>query len=369
MNASMNAGRSLRLALIAALAAVMSGTLRAESVATTAPLGFTALSVPGGSDAVISAPLVRPARHVVAVAGAAGSVVLLAGAPGWGTNELVRNGAVQPETYYLAFNDGAKAGQYFTIVANTDASVTLDLAGDSLDDVQPGDTVRIVPYWTFGTLFPGGAGVTGSSTHGTRATEVLVYDHAAVGTNLSPAWTYYYYTGTNPGWRRVGGGLSTVRDGDIIAPDSYLLYRQNTPAAQAPVVLGEASTSTIATIVSTLQSGVAQDNHLAYAVPVPLTLAQLNLVQSGAFEGSASHGARRDELYVFDNAAIGQNKSPSAVYYYFTGANPGWRRVGGGVSTVRDDDIVLQPGQGFIIRKAASPVPQSHVVRFTPSYH
>ncbi len=341
--------------------------VRAEITAATSPVGFVALSAPGNSDTILSAPLARPAAHVDTVAAVDGSTVLLAGLPGWTATQFVR-GAGQPDTFYLAFNSGAKAGQHYTITANAADTVTVDLAGDTFADVRVGDSVRIVPYWTFGTLFPNGAGVTGTPSHGVRPTEILMLDHAAVGTNLSPRATYYYYTGTTPGWRRVGAGLATLCDNDIIPSDAYFIFRQNTATNQAPVVMGSVPDAPIGTIVSTLAANQAQDNFVAYGVPVPLTLAQLNLVQSRAFAGSASHGVRRDELYVFDNAAVAHNKAPVATYYYFTGANPGWRRVGGGINTVRDQDIVLRPGAGFIVRKAATSVPQSFPVSFTPSY-
>lgn len=357
-----------RVTLLACAACGVATRSAAETSAATPPAGFVTLSAPGNSDTVLSAPLARPAVHVDQVAAVEGGTILMAGLPGWSANRFVRSGS-QPDTFYLVFNTGAQAGRHFTIGANGADTVTLDLAGDTLAGVQVGDAIRIVPGWTFGTLFPGGAGVVGTASHGVRPTEILMFDRAAVGTNLSPAATYYYYTGTSPGWRRVGGGLSTVCDNHVIPPDAYFIFRQNTAATQAPVVLGCAPDAPISTRISTLASNTAQDNFLAYGVPVPLTLAQLNLVQSGAFEGSASHGARRDELYVFDNAVAAQNKSPIATYYYFTGTNPGWRRVGGGLSTVRDNDVVLQPGQGFIVRKAASPTPTSRSVTFIPAYH
>jgi len=339
----------------------------AETSVTTTPEGFVALSALGNSDTILSAPLVRPAAYVDTVAAVDGSSILLAGLPGWATKDQFAHGSNQPETFYLTFSSGAKAGQHYTITASGPDTVTVDLAGDTFADVRAGDGVRIVPYWTFGTLFPGGAGVSATYSHASRPTEILLFNHAAVGTNLSPSATYYYFAGSSPGWRRVGGGLATVRDSDVIPPDAFFIYRQNTGSTQAPVVVGSVSDAPVGTIVSTLASNTAQDNFLAFAVPSPLTLAQLGLVPAGAFEGAASHAMRRDELYVFDNSVVAHNKSPAATYYYFTGANPGWRRVGGGMNTIRDTDVVLQPGQGFIVRKAATASPRSVSVSITPT--
>lgn len=338
--------------------------------ATTTPVGAINLSPRPNSDTVMSVPLNRPSVFSGAIASISGSVVTISGSPGWSTNEFVYTAGTQSNTYYLSFADGAKQGMFYTISANTANSVTLDLSGDDIAAIAPGTKVSITPYWTFGTLFPGGAGVSTTSVHGTHQTEILLPDPTAVGINKAPTATYYYYTGTNPGWRKVGGGLSTVKNDDILYPDSYFIYRQRNSTQNTVQVTGDVQMSAFATPIGNISANVAQDNYIAFPVASSLTLAQTKLYESGAFAGSSLHGTRVDQLFVFDNSpsATGINKSPTQTYYYYTGTNPGWRLVGGGLTTVRDNDVVFQPGQGIIIRRGARLTAGSSIASFVPPY-
>jgi uncharacterized protein (TIGR02597 family) len=354
-----------RLSLCTALVLSALSTLNAQSVAT-APVGAVTLTPVAQSDTVMALPLEREAALISSISSVNGSTINTGAT--LVDNQFVRVAGTQNNTYFVKFTSGAKAGLYFTVIDNDSSSLTIDLAGDTLSAVTAGDTFKVVPFWTFGTLFPSGSGVTGTTSHSSRPTEILFYDHSTAGINKSPSFTYYYFTGTNPGWRRVGGGLTTVRNDDIIPHDSYFIYRQNSAQANTVIVTGAVPVENVGTYIGTIASGVKQDNYISFTIPQSLTLSQTNLAQSGAFVGSASHSSRADELLVFDYASSGLNKSPIGTYYYFTGSNPGWRKVGGGLTTVRDSDVVLQPGQGAIIRKAASATPSTQSVAVTPPY-
>lgn len=337
--------------------------------AVTEPVGAITLTPLPNADTIMSVPLNRPAVFKGTVASVAGSRVQVQGTPNWTTNQFVYAAGNQTNTYYLAITgNGTKSGMFYTITANDANGVTVDTAGDTITGIAANTEVRIIPYWTFGTLFPSGTGVTASTSHGTRPTEILTTSGTQAGINNSFENTYYYFSGTNPGWRKVGGGLSTLKNDDVILPDSYFVYRQNTSSQNTLTVVGDVQVKPFATPLGTLVSNTPQDNYVAFPVAAPMTLAQSKLYESGAFAGSSSHGSRTDELLVFDSAASGQNNSPIYTYYYFTGTNPGWRRVGGGLSTVRDSDVVFQPGQGVIIRKAAQSSPTTSVVSITPPY-
>jgi uncharacterized protein (TIGR02597 family) len=263
---------------------------------------------------------------------------------------------------------------YYTIQSNTSNTLTLDLAGDDISGIVSGASVSVTPYWTLGTLFPSGNGVSGAASHGSRPTELLIYNITTPGINLSSTGTYYYYSGANnggPGWRMVGGGVSAIRNNDVLPPDSFMIYRQNNSTANTFQVVGNVHTKPFATILSTLQSNTAQDNYVAFPIAADMTLSQTQLYQSGAFLGSSSHGSRVDQLLIFDNSATGLNKSSISTYYYYTGTSnggPGWRMVGGGVNTIRDNDVVCKSGQGFVIRKAAQSSAVSVALKFTPPY-
>jgi uncharacterized protein (TIGR02597 family) len=74
---------------------------------------------------------------------------------------------------------------------------------------------------------------------------------------------------------------------------------------------------------------------------------------------------RRDELFVYDNAATGINKGPVAAYFYVS--IPGeWRNSLNG--NAKSDDDLIQPSQGFIIRKYQSGLSQSDSVLWSQSF-
>jgi uncharacterized protein (TIGR02597 family) len=337
----------------------------------TPSVGFVSVQALGGSDTRFSAPLSRSPEFVGQVASLGANTVTVSGSPNWAASQWVYAAGVRSNTYFLEFCSGAKAGMFYTVTASSGDTVTLDLAGDTLSGAIVGDQVKIVPYWTLGTLFPGQQGVTTTTniTGAGSATKILVYAANAVGTNLSTSFTYYYYSGSasgGAGWRRVGGGIANKKDDDIIYSDSHIIVRQDGGAPTTTLtVAGNVATVGRTTVIGTLQNNTAQDNIIAVDIPVAITLAQSNLAQSGAFvAATTATGSGGDRLFVYDNAAAGINKSASATYYYYAGpasGGAGWRRIGGGISTIRDNEQVFIPGSGYVIRKAATTVASSTV--------
>ncbi|MFY8217290.1 MAG: TIGR02597 family protein [Chthoniobacterales bacterium] len=357
--------KTLITALVTLAAAA---TLVHAQNATTDPVGAFTYSPLGLSDTMISLPLHRSPVFQGQVASVSGGNVTISGTPAWTTGQFVYAPGTQPNTYYALIATGALEGRHFKIASNTLNTLSLELGSDSIASLQPNDLVTIVPYWTFGTVWPNGAGVSGTSSHGTRPTEILLYSGTNTGINFAPSQTFYYFTGTSPGWRRIGGGGTTVRNDDVIPVGAFIVYRQNTNVSNTFALTGSVQMAANALKLGTKLSGVRQDNQIAFAVSSPMTLSQSNLFQGGAFEGSASHGTRADELLVFNNAEIKKNKSPQFTYYYFTGASPGWRRIGGGGTTVRDTDVVFEPGSAYVIRKKAAPTPSVVVATTLPPY-
>jgi len=239
---------------------------------------------------------------------------------------------------------GSDEGDIYTITGNTADSVTLDLQGGSLAGLNAGDLVAIIPYWTLGTVFPGGQGVHPSVSAGNRSTEVLFPDLGGTGVNLTTARSYYFLNGA---WRQVGQGNLNKND-DVVAPDMFVWVRHNVPTGTELVARGSVLSSGIRLGVR-LNSGIKQDNLIALPRPGPVSLSQSGLIESGAFRPSISAGNRLDELFIFDNTTLGKNKSAAATYYYLNG---GWRKVGSGNTDV-GGDIVFQPGTGVILRSGA----------------
>ncbi|CAN5681736.1 hypothetical protein BH11VER1_BH11VER1_16610 [soil metagenome] len=369
--------KSVQLLILPLAIGALQQSVQAQTSAGTDPVGFVSITALGNSDTRFSAPLHRPTNYQGVVGSVSGNVVTVQGTPAWTTvpQQWVYTVGSQANTYYVEFGSGAKEGVYYSVIANGTNTLTLDLSSDTIEgSVISGDTVRIIPYWTLAALFPGQAGITGTSSifGAGSCTKIFATDATAVGVNLGATQTYYYYTGaTNggPGWRQIGGGFTNIKNDSILLQDTHFIIRQDGVPTSVITVSGVVPMNDKKTVIGTLAANTTQDNFVALEIPVPMTLAQSSLFQSGAFTGTASiFGNACDQLLVFNDTLVGTNKSASGTYYYYTGAangGPGWRQIGGGFSTIRDNDVVFQPGSGYIIRKQATVTPVG-VVWSTP---
>src|SRR5205823_2951380 len=118
---------------------------------------------PGNSDTLTSTALLRPSAFQSTLASVWFNTIQVNGAA-WSANQFVYSRGVQPNTYFLLVRGGLRAGDSFVITANGTSSLVLQTGGDLLSGLSPGDPISIIPFWTLGTIFPGGAGVHASST-------------------------------------------------------------------------------------------------------------------------------------------------------------------------------------------------------------
>lgn len=363
--------KKLQLSLIAL--SLAAGALQAQ--VSTAPVGFNTIVALGNSDTRFSIPLQRSSVYQGLVQSVSGNIITVQGLPGWTTGQFLYVSGTQPNTYYVTLTTGNKKGMFYTVTANSADSgtantttLTVDTAGDTIDTgagLVSGDGLSIIPYWTLDTVFPGQAGITTttSASGAGSLTRIFVPDSSSAGVDLAATTSYYYYSGTGfggAGWRRSGGGLTNKKNDDILSPDSYIIIRQDGVATNASITIaGGVPTNTRSYIIGTRAANTDQDNAVAIDVPVPLTLTQSNLYESGAFVGTTSiSGATGDKLLVFDDTTAAIDKAAVKSYYYYTGASfggPGWRLQGGGLTTIRNNDVVFQPGSGYNIRKQGTP--------------
>ena len=314
------------------------------------------LSVTSGSPTVtVSAAL--PADFAVGdtvtVAGYTFTVAAISGT----TVTLDRNyPGTTASSQAATYNHSPSEGRFYTVSTNDAGSLTVNLNGDSLSTVTAGTQVSVMPYWTLGTAFPAsdeGKSYFSSSTTFNRATELLFPNLQGVGINLVSSGTYFYYSNA---WRKFGDpidgtNVNTANDA-IVYPDSYLTYRNNTGNAAVLVPVGQVVTRRLTVTLNT-QTNSKQDNLVSVTRPVALTLKESGLFESGAFVGSTSTFNHADELLVYDNAVALKRKTPAATYFYYGG---GWRKVGTPVTDPAfDNQQVLLPGTGYIIRKNAAP--------------
>ncbi len=344
-------------------------------------VGFNTITALGNSDTRFSVPLHRSPVYQGLVQSVSGNVITVQGLPGWTLNQFVYAAGSQTNTYYVSLGSGNKEGMYYTVTANSadsgtanTSTLTVDTAGDVIEGVSgiaSGDSILVVPYWTFATLFPSQQGITTTTSisGAGSCTRLFIPDLSSAGINLAASGQYYYYSGTGfggAGWRKSSGGFSTIRNNDPISPDVYLVIRQDGVATASIITAtGTVPSGDRRYIIGTINANAEQDNAVAIDIPVPLTLTQSNLLQSGAFNGTSSiSGVGGDKLFVFDDATAAINKAAFKQYYYYTGSGfggAGWRLSSGGFSTIRNDEVVFQPGSGYVIRKIATPTPSTVV--------
>ncbi|NJM37857.1 MAG: TIGR02597 family protein [Akkermansiaceae bacterium] len=153
-------------------------------------------------------------------------------------------------------------------------------------------------------------------------------------------------------WRRVSATVGTNFGTTKLFPDNYFTIRHPNTVTTSTVFksYGEVEIKNFTIPLSTLTNG-SQDTFVAILRPVPVTLSQLNLWQSGAFVASTGISGiqRRDQLLVFNNEVAALNKAASAIYFH---NGTSWLKAGDG--TVNHDSDVIPPSSGFLIRKFRS---------------
>ena len=252
------------------------------------------------------------------------------------------------------YNHSPSEGRFYTVTTNDTGSLTVNLNGDSLSNVTAGTQVSVIPYWTFGSLFPStDTGKSYLASTGTglkfRGTQILLPDLASPGTNLAASSTYYFYNGA---WRQANDVVTTnSHDDDYLMPDTYLIVRNvsSTNVASAALSLTPVGSVLVnrQSIPLHTQQGAQQDNPVGLARPTAIVLNDLGLISSNAFIASTgtSLKTRTDQLFITDNTTIGTNKAAVGPYFYYNNA---WRQVDG--SDV-GSTVSVPAGGGILIRK------------------
>src|SRR5437867_360398 len=153
----------------------------------TEPVGFFKVDLLTNSDTYTSVPFTQIPQFRGVVNSVAGNVITVNGSPGWTANQWATPTANGYYPYFAILTSGAKEGQYYTITANTANTLSVVLSPEDLSGVGASDLVRIIPFWTLGTVFPGGTGVVASASTLVRKTEILFPNIAGVGVNLTPS--------------------------------------------------------------------------------------------------------------------------------------------------------------------------------------
>ena len=319
----------------------------AQATVATDPVGFASVQCLANSDTFVSVPFSRPPEFVGSAQAVSGNTFTVSGSP-WTANQFVYAAGSQPKTYFLLIGSGAKEGSYYTITSNGANTVTVDLEGEDISAVQAGAQILVVPYATLASVFPpsdANVSFSPSPNQFNRQTQILIPNYNGTGINLSTSATYYFLNGA---WRKFGSATSENFNDQPFLNNGYFIVRNAATAtslSNAGSVLMEKTTVPLVTRTNT-----QQDNFVSVIRPIDVKLNDLGLISSGAFAASPSSFNRVDQLFVFDNSAVGINKSASATYYYFNNA---WRKFGQSPAIDAGTDVI-PASSGFMIRKGAT---------------
>jgi len=354
----------LTYSLLAAAAACCMA--QGQTTAYTTPVGYVTLDIPANSDSHVGQPLIREIAYQGVASSAVGSVVNLAQSASLIANQFVYAPPAQAKSYYLQVVGGSLNGRYFDVVSNTTTSITIDNGGVDISAVTD---FKVIPYWTLGTLFPGGTGV--GTTEDIFEPNGLVQfkDPAATGANRPAPKSYFHYTGSDEsgtGWYDNDNVAEGVQDNLTIDP--FIAARvRNFGSLKQVVVSGSVPTSAVAVPVVT--AAVTNDNYLSVQYPMDVTLAGSGL--SAVVTPSTDIFEPVDLVQIYNETASGRNKAIVATYFYYTGneeAGTGWYDNDNVAAGLQDNVVgILKAGRTFTVRKSAGTPGTSQAIA-TPPY-
>lgn len=332
------------------------------------PVGGLEITLLAETDNIVAPPFLRYSEQYLAINSVSGgnNEVWTLGSPAvppsFGTNAYappVTDPPPQP-THFAMIETGPSRGKFFDILSHDATSVTIDPAGEILnpDDLEE-ERMKIYPHWTIGTFFKALEDFHPASFSGGSDAKVRIFLFGGhEGENPSAARTYYYYSGSDdggPGWRRSGFNSTIITAHEIIDHTSYVIVRNGSTETKSFVMSGEVSTTSFSTPLLRILPTIAQDNVVGIASPIPVSLADSKLYESGAFKGSPYGGGfGGDSLFLFNPDQSGLNKSSNETFFFYTGEDdggPGWRKKGSPLTIIQNNYNAFVPGLGVVVRK------------------
>lgn len=344
----------IKLTTLIGIACLLSAGLQGQSVSlATDPLGIMKISVPDASDTLISVGFHRRVDYEATVQSVNANMITVNGNPSWEIDQFKFQEGVQNERYFLLFGNVDRAGdseegKFFEILSNTGSTIEIDLGDETLEnlvgDADNGDLVRIIPFWNIASLFSGLA---------SSGIEIRVFSDTEAGPN-EPKATVVSYNASSEKWEESNDpGAPIVRDYLNIYPGESVFIRNETGEDKSLIVMGAVPMEAFQTLVYTTENNRPQDIHIGIRSPLPIPL------------GDSGLGSDGDQLLIFDNELTLKDKAASRIFEYLEDASPkGWYD---GVDWM-DSTYDLQPGVGYILRRAATPIASSTYWVGKPTY-
>jgi hypothetical protein len=333
----MNITSGLKKVALTASIAILTASAFAQTTATTVPVGFITVTIPGATpptineeSAAFAAPLYGSADFQGPVASVSATQINFAGTP-LTAGAFDQPGAVAtPRAVRVkSAANPAAVGLLFLVSVNTANQVTVVGAPDLTTILAANDTVEILRVNTIGSLFGTTAPILTSGASATVADNVYVLSK----NGGADQWFTYFHNGTN--WRRPGSGAN--QNNIIIYPDEavFIIHR-----GTSPVVL-----TVMGTVPSTSEQTDlygAGSTFLANRFPADTTLLATGIHTSAGWVTGGSAGAA-DKVYAWDTVARTWRT------YFHNGTS--WRRTGSGAS---QDVTVIKAGSGMILQRQSA---------------
>jgi uncharacterized protein (TIGR02597 family) len=309
-------------AIVAALLLV----LAAQSVgyAQESVEGYVKIEVPANSDVLVTAPLTQASvgTFTATNSGSTSVTVTTGSSPAMGQYQT---------TYYARFITGNAAGLWSTITTDGVDSFTLaDAAVASY--VRSGDTFRVYPHNTVGTVFSAARKEMSYTGGGATSTQILLYTNSAAGTNKAPSVTVTYNEVPVPGWSAAN---------TILPPDTAFTIHNRATRSLTYVQNGLVPDYPVSRI---LPASTAQDFLLGSGYPVVSTAGE-----------SGFGGVSNRKILFINNAATGFNKAPFRTDTFNLVPVAKWDN---------DDDII--GAAGYIFRQPSSDTTGGKVTAVKP---
>jgi uncharacterized protein (TIGR02597 family) len=328
---------------------------------------------------------------VTSVATAASGATLTIKASGV-TLDQFKYAPPQTNTYYVQFKDGALTGQRFVVTGNTASNDngtpsdptddTVDLTLDSAVSITGTPAITIKPYWTLGTLFPGGKGVGVSVDPYSPVAQVFFTNQSGTGVNRSLSTAYLYHDGSSDdfpvaGWYNSGDLEGPLANDLVVNPEDMFVVRKTSGGSSANLVFEGEVPDVGPTSAFVVRLVGLQDNYVGMPFPVDITLPDSGLFDpvrptTGPVRVSPDPYSPLDTVFIYRDNPTGFNQSTIAAYLYHDGTSEdfpvaGWYDTGnleGGPVTAK----VLKAGRPFAIRKGVGSPSSSDLWQTTVPY-
>jgi len=327
----------------------------AQEVVATAPAGYFTITARGGSDTILSLPLVRRSHYIGRLDSITADTMTFSSVQ-WTPSEFA---PTSDGSYYAQFVSGPLAGVNYRITDNSANSLSVETNGDNLTGHilgqiatgTAGDVVRIRKLWTVGAVF----GVIESDTL-LAPTEnldsvayrdgdlILVPDNFSIGVDKQPAFKTSFLSGA--GWRLLG---QPSIDGRAIPfwPGVPFTLRRHDASPVDTIIVGYVPTESIAVRTPALSSTEVVDVSIAPAYPYSVNLQSSNL--GSVVETSVNFEEARDVFLIYSVSRRGfalpfEERTFRTDVDWLSGATPA-------------NNYPLIPGAGYVLRlKGARPV-------------